>query len=465
MVLLFVTVVVFNGTGWFLYVQVRRTMEQRMGEQLVLYGQWSATELRLRLSEIFASIDDVPFLEDEPPAALERLRTEMTALVPKLGLTRLIVYDADLRVKLDTAGLVDVNKQNPYAVVDQYEIAQALAGTPAATLSYNVADNPFMRAYVPLLGEDGALDGLLAVEGQRTYFQPLMRLRNLMLVLGALVSGALLVMAALALQALRRFVRLEEAMNHTDRLQTLGTLAAGMAHEIRNPLGIIRITAETLERELERAGAASADRVAMCRDILGEVDRVHGLVGRFLDYARPGEASAQPGEIVPAIHHTVRLSQKALTRGRVVIETEIDPALDGARTPLPAPSLQQVLFNLLRNAQEAMDEAGRSGTVQVTAAPGPRDGEVSIAVRDGGVGMTPAQVRRAGEPFVTTKPGGTGLGLSITKNLLASVQGRLEIASRREEGTTVRVTLPLVRAQEIPRMTPIPGEGEVCDGH
>jgi signal transduction histidine kinase len=220
-----------------------------------------------------------------------------------------------------------------------------------------------------------------------------------------------------------------------------------MAHEIRNPLGIIRMTAETLHSELAaREEPIRADHERMFADLLAEVDRVNELIARFLSFAKPGDRhGAGAAEIVPVVHHAVRLCQKTAAHQRVDFAVEIGGGVDGARTPLPAASLQQVLFNLLINALESMNEAGRAGTIRVSVSAEREAKAVVVTVSDRGAGMTPSQLRRATEPFVTTKEEGTGLGLSITKNLLASVQGRLEITSRPGEGTEVRATLPLQR--------------------
>jgi signal transduction histidine kinase len=450
LVLLLVTLVVFNGTQMFFYVRVKAGRELDLASRLLLLSGWARAELRLGLSQmpIAWDFEDLPWLEEASEDDREALRRRLRVFAETLEIERVIVYDSSVRVKLDSAGLIEINEENPHSVVDVYEIEQALAGETLPTLSYEVQQTPFMRAYTPLIDDSGEVVGLLSVEGQRTYFEPMQRLRNLMLLIGGGVSLAMVVIALIAHGALRRFVRLEEAVAHADRLQTLGTLAAGMAHEIRNPLGIIRVTAETLREEIASSPAADPERDTLCQDILEEVDRVHGLVGRFLEFSQPeGHTRAEPADIADVVEHAVRLSRKA-TRGRLAIEVQMESGVTGAQTPLPAASLQQVLFNLLRNAQEATEETGGSEAIGVRVALSTDARGALIEIWDRGVGMNSAQVRRAGEPFVTTKPGGTGLGLSITKNLLASVQGRLDIVSRPGGGTTVTVALPLVRSPD-----------------
>ncbi|MBN1478044.1 hypothetical protein JXA47_14910 [Candidatus Sumerlaeota bacterium] len=447
LVLLLVTLVVFNGTQMFFYVRVKAGRELDLARRLVLLSGWARAELRLGLSQmpIAWDFEDLPWLEEASETDREALRGRMQVFAETHELERVIVYDSSVRVKLDSAGLIGINEENPHSVVDVYEIEQALAGETLPTLSYEVQQTPFMRAYTPLIADSGEVVGLLSVEGQRTYFEPMQRLRNLMLLIGSGVSLAMVVIALIAHGALRRFVRLEESVAHADRLQTLGTLAAGMAHEIRNPLGIIRVTAETLREEIASSPAADPERDMLCQDILEEVDRVHGLVGRFLEFSQPdGRMQAEPADVADVVDHAVRLSRKA-TRGRVSIEVQMESGVEGLRTPLPAASLQQVLFNLLRNAQEATEETGNADPIHVRVSVAPDSRAALIEIRDRGVGMNPSQLRRAGEPFVTTKEGGTGLGLSISKNLLASVQGRLDIVSQPGDGTRVTVTLPLVR--------------------
>ncbi len=447
--LLAVTLLVFNGTGVYLYVHFKASKEEELGRHLTTLAQWATTEIELELAALFLSTDEIAWLDEQTLEEHGALLDQMQRFVTAHDLERLLIYDADLRVKVDTAERIAIDAENPHAVVDSLWIPDALSGETVATVGYQVADNPLMRAYAPLLAAEGEVVGLVSVEGQRHYFAPLGRVRQLMLLTTLVVSGALIAIALVAHQALRRFVRLEEAVAHTDRLQALGTLAAGMAHEIRNPLGIIRVTAETLRDEMRAdAGADNPDRLALCADILEEVDRVHDLIGRFLNFARPaGAGSEEPAEVAAVVRHAARLCAKAAAGHRINVEVDVATGLEDVRTPLAAASLQQVLFNLLRNAQEAVAAAGKWDSVRVALSPGADAATIRIAVRDRGVGMSPDITRRATEPFVTTKPEGTGLGLAISRNLLADVQGRLEFDSEPGVGTAVTVILPTLREE------------------
>jgi signal transduction histidine kinase len=452
-ILLAFTLVLFLGTMVILYVRFHRAQEQALADRLITLAGWARADLTLALERDGRDLEYLEWLEDAPEAQIDALQSRAQSFAEMNGLERLWVYDDNLRVLLDSAGEITPGQENPYAVLDAAWAEDALHGEAVATVSYNVEENPFQRAYIPIRSDDGEILGLLSVEGQRTYFEPMRRLRRLMFLISLMVSAALVVLAIVANRSLSRFLRLEETMNHRDRLQTLGTLAAGMAHEIRNPLGIIRVTVETLREETgSNDGGARADHDRLFSDVLEEVDRVHDLIGRFLTFARPGDdGGAEPAELATEIRHAVRLLQRAKAGQRAEIDVEIDDTIDGARTALPSASLQQVLFNLLINAQEATEARGQTTTIRVQAHRASNADSAILSVRDEGMGMTPAQLKRAGEPFRSTKPDGTGLGLSITKNLLASVQGTLEIASQPDEGTTVTVTLPLLPEKTPPR--------------
>lgn len=459
--LLLVALIIFNSALVFLYVRVKANKEQELGQRLRTLVGWGRTELALTFTEMDLLPDDVAWIDQLSTEDRRELTSRLSDFAEEHSLERLIVCDSDLRVKLDTSGQIATNGTLPLSVVDSLWIEEALNSDDAVeTLNYEVGSNQFKRAYLALRGYDpGSTDeevvGLVMVEAQRRYFEPLRILRNFMILISALLTAALVGMAFLTHMALRRFVRLEQAMSHADRLQTLGTLAAGMAHEIRNPLGIIRITTEALRGEVadSNIGNGEGDGIELCDDILGEVDRVHDLIGRFLTFAKPGSAGEEPAEVGPVIRHAVRLSEKSATKSRIAIDVIFENGTEQLHTELPAASLQQVLFNLLRNAQESMSQAGRSGAITVDVRRVQKPSAVAITVTDVGVGMTPAQVRRAGEPFITTKADGTGLGLSITKNLLSSVQGRLEIVSRPGEGTRITATVPITSPIEIKEKT------------
>ncbi|MHB8764312.1 MAG: ATP-binding protein, partial [Deferrisomatales bacterium] len=227
----------------------------------------------------------------------------------------------------------------------------------------------------------------------------------------------------------------ERALNRTlervDRLASLGRLAAGVAHEIRNPLTGVSLLLDDLHDRLPSGG----DRSLAAR-ALQEIERLETIVQEFLDYARVDRMTRRPVRVADLLDQSLFLVKKqARTQG-------VEVGLDLGGEPLPPieadpEKLKQALLNLYLNALQAM---GAGGELRVSArADGP---EVVVRVEDTGPGIPPEELDRIFEPFYTLRPGGTGLGLSIAHTIVADHGGRLEAASGPGQGAVFTVRLP-----------------------
>jgi two-component system sensor histidine kinase PilS (NtrC family) len=239
--------------------------------------------------------------------------------------------------------------------------------------------------------------------------------------------------AILIFQDLTRIADMEEQLRRSERLGAVGQLAAGLAHEIRNPLASLSGAVELLSADLRAEDAASRRLAEIVRC---ETARLNRLVTDFLTYARPG-----PGELEPVSVRDLLAELRQLWNAAEYGGVELRVAADAQCVARANPDqLRQVLWNLARNAAEAQPADGR---VQISARLDLTDGRwVEIAVEDRGVGIPAADVERVFEPFYTTKPKGTGLGLATVHRIVEAHGGRLALASRPGEGTAVRLRLP-----------------------
>ncbi|MBI3185373.1 MAG: GAF domain-containing protein [Myxococcales bacterium] len=240
----------------------------------------------------------------------------------------------------------------------------------------------------------------------------------------------------------RSYDQLERAQDQLvrhERLAALGELAAVMAHEVRNPLGVIFNSLGSLRKILKPSG----DAELLLRIVGEEADRLNRIVGELLDFVRPYDAQLRPVEVSSAIASAVETAVAAVAAGGVEIHTEVPPGLP----PVGADSdmLRQALVNLIINAIQAMPKRGR---VTVCAkGPEPEGARVMrVEVSDEGVGIPPQHLGRIFEPFFTTKASGTGLGLAVVKRIIDAHGGEIEVRSASGSGTTFTVRLPLAEA-------------------
>ncbi len=250
----------------------------------------------------------------------------------------------------------------------------------------------------------------------------------------------------LVLRDLSRVRELEEQVRRSDRLAALGVLAAGVAHEVRNPLVGIRAAAQLMEGEPNFPPSLQE----FTGIIIREVDRLNRLVGDLLAFAGHRPLRIQPCNVNQVVEEALRLEECGLQTGGVTIVRRYDPEVPAvAGDP---ERLLQVFLNLIRNGAEAM--AGGAGELQVRTrfervAPqcGGRSAAV-VEIGDRGPGIPPEVQAQLFNPFFTTKDGGTGLGLPISLRIVEEHGGAIEVQSQMGQGATFRALLPIATDEE-----------------
>ena len=230
--------------------------------------------------------------------------------------------------------------------------------------------------------------------------------------------------------------RFQREATQRERLSSLGRLSTVIAHEIRNPLMIIK----TALRTLRRADLTPADTQAAVADIDEEIVRLNRIVSEVLDFAKPIKFDLAPVDLNALCQDAVRASAGDTQNGDVALD------LDQSLTPIVSDGerLRQALVNILVNARFAV--ASRAGApdghpISVTTRRA-TDSRVAVRVQDRGVGIAPEDLPRVFEPYFTTSRTGSGIGLAISRNIIEGLGGTIAVASRPGEGTDVRIELP-----------------------
>ncbi len=228
-----------------------------------------------------------------------------------------------------------------------------------------------------------------------------------------------------------QILEIEENLRRVDRLSALGELSAGMAHEIRNPLGSIRGTAEILQDGIPE----SDPRYEFTRILIKEVDRLNRVVQDFLNFARPPMMEQESVNLEQSIDEVLLLVRPQLQKSAVAVDfsPSLVPPIRGQ-----SEQLRQIFLNLILNALQAMPGGG---TLRIVTRA--QDGVAQVQLRDTGQGIAPEHLEKVFNPFFTTRSEGTGLGLAITHRLMQGHGGRIEVTSRPGEGTTFTLNFPL----------------------
>jgi PAS domain S-box-containing protein len=233
--------------------------------------------------------------------------------------------------------------------------------------------------------------------------------------------------------------KMDDYLMRVERLAALGRIAAGIAHEIRNPLAGIYMTAQNLEREIGEHSAAGND----LQNIMQEIDRIEKLIRDVLNLIRPMPLQIEEVDIHQLLLTTMALLKKEMSQKNISLKTD----LNADRGYLRADSnrLRQVFLNLTLNAIEAISD--QDGLIEVkTDATRGNDGAASwmaIHFRDNGIGIPAGHLDKIFDPFFTTKTVGTGLGLTVSHKIIQDHRGMIEVESEEHRGTTIKILLPL----------------------
>ena len=227
---------------------------------------------------------------------------------------------------------------------------------------------------------------------------------------------------------------LEEKLNHSERLAHLGSMVATVSHEIKSPLGIIRSTAEILEKRIKKVAPGNEH---LAKIITEETSRLNTITMEFLDFARPQQAKLEPGDINEVVKKALIFIAPKAAEQQIEVKEEL--SVSSVRVNYDGELMYRAILNILVNALQAMRNGGE---LRVTTRKNPSNTGMEIEIQDNGLGMSEKKLDHIFKPFFTDKQKGTRLGLAITKNIIDSHNGDIRVNSVENHGTTFIVSLP-----------------------
>lgn len=455
--LLATALAVFGALAWLLAAS---SLEKELGRRLQSVARLSARELGQ--AEAGALL---------PGGRATRAVQARAAELARLGgLRALLVLDSQGRVLVDSSGLEIAGERYPYTQLDPGEWEQALAGQGAVTPLFVGRDGGYYKsAFEPLPGARGQ-QGVLRAEASADFLESVrdfgwsllglgVASLTLALLLGAWMSRPLVRPIRGLIEASRKVARgdfearveltradelgqLGETFNEMaqdlgvwarqrERLAALGELAAGVVHEIRNPLQAIEGFAGLLEAKLRPKDPARS----YAKDIRAEVKVANQFLEDFLEYSRARPPQLRSCDVGQVLDEALKVAFPRSSRSRWKPKRE---GVRSLRATLDPGQLRQVLLNLLNNAREASPKGG-----PIRAGLEAHAGQLRLWVTDEGRGIPAGDLNKLFLPFFTSKPMGTGLGLSIAHKLVEGLGGRIETRSTLGKGSTFTLHLPL----------------------
>ena len=453
-------------SGFFYYESARRSLDDELGERLIAVAQATATRF---YAPIISSFER----GDEQGRTYQSYRASLVQIRERTNLKRLFVFDPELRSLLDTQDAVPIGTAYARLRFQQAEIAACLEGAPASSVLFRGEDGAWYKSgFAAIVDSQGRAAAIVGADASADYLSHIAGLRKSILVFVLLGAGLTVGLGFLLARSVTRPVnrlvsqaerigrgkmdqplkigeegtreiaflaqaldRMRERLSQREESQRM--MVAGVAHEIRNPLGGIKLFASLARQELKEG----SESLKYLDRVIEEVGSLEGILNNFLDFARPAPPRLENLELSPLIRTSADLVAGETHNKAAGIS--IDIPREASHVRADSEQLSRVFLNLFNNALAALPERG--GRITVTARRND-SGEIAIELSDNGCGMDRETVKKIFSPFFTTRDNGLGLGLTIVKKTLEDNGGWIEVYSAPGEGTRFTLILPGVQS-------------------
>jgi signal transduction histidine kinase len=306
-------------------------------------------------------------------------------------------------------------------------VKKSLGGETVIGELHTLGDQKFLTAIAPLIDSNNMITGLLVVEVPADFFDMLDQFDRGLLIFSFLNAILILSVAFFLFRSVKRIFHLQNLVKNQEHFVKLGEMAASVAHEIRNPLGIIKGANSLIEKKF------SSKQDELFSYIPAELDRLNKLIEDFLSFARSRDIKFKPVELRELLS---KLQMGFSEYKKIQIHLKIYDDLPVLKTDEDA--LEQILLNIIKNSVQACSE---NGEITIDCTPESKK-RLRLMISDNGPGIPADIVDRIFDPFFTTREEGSGLGLAISKRLIEQLGGEIFVKSNLDQGTTVTITIP-----------------------
>jgi signal transduction histidine kinase len=432
-----VLLVLVNGTVIYAIKTAHHFLDEELGKRFEATAHTAALLIQPdQLDALFPATADSLRVDIEATMnaveAGDAVRAQWRRLADGAGASNIVLLDPDHRVVLALREYT--SSQVGRATLDEAAFARAMIGEAAHSRLFVEGATYLKAGFAPVTQYDGRIVGAVVVEGGSSSFRPLEQVKA-SLYGAAILASILVVLVGLGyVRTQARLARIEERMTHADLLATVGQIAAGVAHEIRNPLAVLRGASSRLQRYEHLSPAERKELLGMLDE---EVERMGDVVQTFLDLSRRPDAEATVFPLRPILERSMEIISVELSRCNVrsSVRWEADDHVSIRGLPQ---AMHHLFLNLALNARDAMPEGGEL-TILVQA----RKAELRIYFQDSGPGIPRTIRSKVFEPFFTTRAQGTGLGLAFVERIVIEHGGTISVGSSPSGGAQFQITLPI----------------------
>lgn len=439
--------------SWIISNHARRVMLEQSEEYVLLLAENINQQVFRRF--VLPAVVRYGNIALSNPEQFDNLDRIVRGLIQGLKIDSVTIYDSRVNIISystvgELVGMKDKGGQEyRQALEGKANSRFSYSGSVFSLLSVSPAISCQLRAYIPFrqVRDDGENDEVIMgvieiVKDLSKNYASIINLQGRIIVVSAAVMAVLfLVLRTIVSRAGRIMenkamerLKLEEKLNQAERLAHLGKMVATVSHEIKSPLGIVRSTAEILEKRIQKVAPGNEH---LARIIVDETIRLNNIVVEFLDFARPQKMNMERGRVNAVIDKVLTFLAPMLREHRISLVADLAPDLPDLE--MDVEQLYRAFLNILLNAIQSM---GDGGDLHVATRPSGQSPRVEIVIRDSGMGMDEEKLLQIFKPFFTDKSKGTGLGLAITRNIIDAHAGEINVKSRPGEGTTFTIHLP-----------------------
>jgi signal transduction histidine kinase len=421
-IILIVSFILWSGSS---LEKVSGTLDEELGQRLYAISLLTAHLIEAQFGA--AAKDQLDFYGFE-------LKTILNSVKEENQLQAVFLIDENYNVLADDNLRFKLPEKRTYVQDDSLCLKSAWKGVTVASPLHIVQGNHFKSAYAPVINDDQEIMALLVVEASANFFDNLQAFNQSLMIAGIFSLIIILLLAVFLYWAFTVLLKSFEIMRRSERLALMGQMAASMAHEIRNPLGIMKGTADVL-RELYD----NPEKPNELFDFIPyEIKRLNRLVNDFLTFARGVKLDKRSGNIQDIILQVEKDISREQPNPQIQIISRI--AADLPTFEFDADAMYRVIYNLALNSIQAMEKGGAL-TLQAQKTIEKEKSHICIEIIDTGCGIA-GNLEKIFDPFYTTKTKGTGLGLAITQQIVENHGGWIYAESKVNEGTKMTFYLP-----------------------
>ena len=423
-----IMLLLFNFGSWFFLYRMQNFLEHELEKRLI-----SIAALMVRN----ISTEDVEAIIASEDERWRRglIQPELARLLDEQELEAAYIINRENQVVLDDGRHFFLGDQRTYLSQDMAVIDSTWLGNISVSPIHVVEGNRFKNVYAPFTNEFLEVPAILVLEASANFFE-ILTLFKRGLIFSSLVSFGLIVIFSFFISwMITLLIRTHESLQQKEKLAVMGQMAASVAHEIRNPLGIIKGTADVLKEKY--AEESNADE--LFDYISAEVRRLNVLVNNFLSFAREPKLEPKKADLIQVVEKAVAAMEREDQDKQVEVTVNVQDKIDIFLFDPNA--IQQVLFNLLINAFHAVDNLGTI-KIYIHKILMKNKSFARVEIIDNGPGID-GDVQKIFDPFYTTKSSGSGLGLAISKQIVEKHNGRIEMETSKNKGTVFRFYLPM----------------------